>query len=184
MNVVANELHFDAQFAEDVGYYAQVFDAGVFDGDVGACHCGQSDKRTHFNHVSQQSVCGAVKLVNTFYLKEVGAYAFYMGTHGCEHAAKLHQIWLAGGVENCGLALSHDCGHHYVGRTCHRSLVKQHVSAFQAVGRRHQTVAVVHIGGLHGGAEFLQSDEVSVQTSASYLVTTRSGHITHAEAGQ
>ena len=54
-----------------------------------------------------------------------------MGTHAVEHVAKLLDIGLAGSIVDSGSTFCQDCSHNDIGRSRHRSLVKQHVGAFQ-----------------------------------------------------
>ena len=179
-NVVATEIHLDAEPAEHIGDDAQLGDARVLDGDFAARHGGHTDETAHLNHVSQKGVFRAVQATHTVDGQQVGTYALDVGAHVVEHGAKLDQIWLASGVENrCG-ALGHHGGHDDVGRAGDGGLVKEHVAAFQSALLHPDFVSVE----IEEGTEFLQTDDVGVESASPDFVAARLGHVGFAEAGQ
>src|SRR6185312_3280956 len=61
INIVTTSLDNNTQFAEYVGYHAQLFVMHVFDGDLRPGHCSKAYKRAYFDHIGQQAVFGALQ---------------------------------------------------------------------------------------------------------------------------
>ena len=103
--------------------------------------------------------------------QEVGGDAADLGTHLVEQQTELLEIGFAGGIVDGGCTLGKDGCHHYVGSTCHRGFVEQHIGAFQAGGRDLIDIASRHMVELR--TEFLEPEEMGVEASAPDLITTR-----------
>lgn len=51
MNIIAFKMHGNAQLPEFFGNNAQLFYAGIFNGNIALRHCGKANKTAHFNHI-------------------------------------------------------------------------------------------------------------------------------------
>ena len=71
-------------------------------------------------------------------------------------------------------------GHHDVGRASDGGLVKEHVAAFQSALLHADLIAVE----VEDGAEFLETDDMGVESATTDFVATGLGHVGLAEAGQ
>ena len=114
--------------------------------------------------------------------QQIRADATNLGTHAVEHVTQLLDIGFAGSVIDSGHALCHHGSHNNIGSTRHRGLIQQHISTFQTVARRQQTIGIgrnlIDIARLNlteFGSQFLESEEVGVQASATNLVATGFG---------
>ena len=73
----------------------------------------------------------ASQRLNPFYCQQIGADTRNTGSHTVQHGRKLLQIWFAGGIIDRCFSFRKHSRHQDIGRTGHRSLVEQHISAFQ-----------------------------------------------------
>ena len=149
-------------------------DRHVLDPYAVAHHGSHADKGAYFDHVRQQCVCGAMQSVDSLDSEKVGGDAADVRSHGIEHLTELLNIRLTGGVVDGGDTFREHGSHDDVGSAGDGSLVEEHVASFEVVGLDLKHVAP--LDALEVGTEMMESQEVCVEASASYLVTTRLSH--------
>ena len=171
--VVTFHLDLHAQSAERIGDDAKVFHGNILDADALAAHRCHTDKRAHLDHIGQDLVLSAVQFLHALNRQQIRGDAADLGTHTVQQMAELLQVGLTGCVVDSGRALGEDGCHHDVGRTGHGCLVEQHIGAFQSGGGN--LVDVASLDAVERRTEFLESEEVGVQSSAAYLVAAGLG---------
>ena len=123
-----------------------------------------------------------VQFVHALNGNQVRADAADVGSHAVQHVAQLLQVRLTSGIIYGSRAFGDNGSHNNVGRACHRGLVEQHVTTLQLLGGNLVYVTVVQV--LKLGTQIFESQEVSVQTPAPYLVTARLGDDSFTESCQ
>ena len=123
-------------------------------------------------------MAATLQAFNTLNGEKVGTHALNPGSHIVEHGAELIYIRLAGGIHNGGSAFGKHGGHNDVGRSGNRGLVEQHVAAFE----RRSSNLIASTAVNHFGTQLLHTQKVSVESAASYLVSSRLGNQRFAEA--
>ena len=113
----------------------------------------------------------SVERLYAVYGEQVGADAFYAGTHTDQQAAQLLNIGLAGCIVDHGAAFGHHGGHYDIGRACDGSFRKQDVSAFKFLRSDNVGSLVRVVDGL--GPQLGKSVEMGVEMPAAYLVSSR-----------
>lgn len=124
-DVVAINLHLDAEAAEGLWDDAELRHAGVTDGDVGAGHGGEADEGANFNHVREHAVLCAMQRGDALNGDAIGADAVDAAAHGIEQVAELLHVRLAGGIVDIGGAFGEDGRHDDVGGAGYGWLIKQ-----------------------------------------------------------
>ena len=127
-------------------------------------------------------MAGAMQLVHALYREQVRSDAAYLCAHVVEHPAQLLYVWFAGGVIYSGVSFGKHGSHYDVCRSCHRSLVEQHVCAFQPLSLYLERVVALAVHELC--PQILESEEMRVQSSSANLVTSRLSHNGLSEACQ
>ena len=112
--------------------------------------------------------------------EDVRADAVDLGTHGDEKAAEVLNVRLAGRVNQCGVALGEDGGHHGVLGCGHRGLVHEEAGTGQALRGTQREVAL----DLYLGAECGEGVQVRVDPAAADHVATWRRHEHLAAAGE
>src|SRR5690606_33415004 len=114
--------------------------------------------------------------------EQIGSDPGDFGAHSVKHPAELLNVWLTCCVVDRGGALGQDSGHENIGRSRHGSFLQQHVASLQF--RCGKTEKVFQGIVVKAGAQFLQTDKMRVQSSASDLVASRLGDPGLSEACQ
>ena len=134
------------------------------------------------------------KRCHTINGEQIAANARDVCPHLVQHGAQLLYVRFASGVIYRRCALGEHGSHDDVCRTCHAGLVKQHICALERVaallvasillGQCLYLIYVAIVVELEARAKVLESQEVGVQTAASYLVAARFCHHRLAETSQ
>ena len=125
---------------------------------------------------------GAMQVLNADNGQQVRGNAADAGAHVVQQVAELLDVGFAGRVVDGGGATGEDGRHDDIGCARHRSFVEQHVCAAKLLGRDFVDIAPLDV--IEAGAKFFETQEMSVQSAASYLVATRFGDDCLAHAGQ
>ena len=164
-------LHLHAEAAERFGNQPEVGGCRAANGKPVAHHGRHAHERPDFNHVGHNRVGRAVQAARAGNGEQVGGDTADVCAHSVEHAAELLDIGFAGGVVNSGRALGHNGCHDDVGSARHGGLVEQHISAFQLVGGNGIAPSSLIVRELR--PEFMQSEEMRVETPAADFVAAR-----------
>ncbi len=124
VEVVVLFTDFDAQPPESVGNDAEVTQRHVLDAYAVAHHGGHPDERSYLNHVGQQPVFRAMKMIGTDNGEQVGTDAADGSPHAVEQVAELLDIGFTGGIVDSGRAFGEHCRHNDIGRSRDRSLIE------------------------------------------------------------
>ena len=95
---------------------------------------------------------------------------------------QLLDIGFAGSIVYGGSTLGKDGSHDDIGRSCYRGLIEQHIATFELVGM--DLIDIALFVEIELRSQVLESEEVRVETSTSYLVTTGFGNDRPAIASQ
>ncbi len=128
--------HIDSETFESLGKQPEVAHTRIADQNVAASHSRNTDKAADLYHIGKEPVVGSAEPVSTCDGKQIGTDSFYPGTHAHKHPAQLLDVRLACSIIYHGLTLGEHSRHNDVGSTGDRSLVEQHVGAFQTLRRR------------------------------------------------
>ena len=145
-------------------------------------HGGQPHPRSHVEHVGQDAVAASMQAFHPADGQQVGPDAGYIGSHRDQHSAQLLHVRFARSVVDRGRAFRQDGGHHDVGRSGNRSLVQEHVSAFQTGSFDGIKLGIGVVVELRTQSD--ESVEMRIHSPAAYLVPARFGNVPPAETRQ
>ena len=106
--------------------------------------------------------------------QQIGSDARDFGTHPVQHPAQLLYIRFTGRIVNRGDSFGQHCRHNNIGRTCDRCLIQQHIRTFQLVSSNTKTTFRCIV--IKRSTQFLNTQEMGIQTPATNLVTSRLGN--------
>ena len=112
-----------------------------------------------------------MQALHSLNLQKIAAYTRNICAHTIKHAAQLLQVWFACSIVYSRLTLCHDSRHYDVSRTSDRSLIKQHIASLQFLST--QLIHITSFEMLKFCAQLAKSEEMGVETSASYLISAR-----------
>ena len=95
-------------------------------------------------------------------------------SHAVEHIAELLYIRLTGSIIDSRGAFCKYGGHDDIGSTGDRSLVEKHITALETVSPEFIDITTSHTTVTC--AKLVETEEVSIKTTAAYLVATRLCH--------
>ena len=116
-------------------------------------------------------MCSATQRLNPFYCQQIGTDTRNTGSHTVQHGRKLLQIRFTGSIINRCFSFRKHSRHQDIGRTGHRSFIEQHIGSFQLLRLYFVELTVGII--TEASPQLLNTDKVSVQTTASDLIASR-----------
>ena len=119
---------------------------------------------------------------HAFDRQEVRTDTADLGPHLVQHLTQLLEVRLTGGIIDGGGAFGKDGSHHDIGSTRHRGLVEQHIVALQLLGGN--LIDLTTFDAVEPGAQFLETEEVGVQSATPDLVTPGFGNDSPPHTGE
>ena len=169
--IVPSLFQTDTQTTETVRNDSQIFIRHILDGNFTSRHGSHSDETADFNHIWKHPMRTTFQAGYAFDGKQVRCDTRNLSSHAIQHPAQLLQIRFTGCIVNRCHPFGQYSSHHNIGRTGHRSLIQQHISAFQLLGI--DTKTTIHGIIFKRGTQFLNTQEVRIQTATSDFITTR-----------
>ena len=175
---ILNDLN--TQPAEGIENRAEVGNRYILDSYAISHHSCHSDKRADLYHIRENPVFCPMQRLHTLYGNQVAGYTADFRTHRIEQVAELLDIRFAGSIVYRRCSLRQHGSHDDVGRTRHRCLVQQHISADKAVGLYLVDITVLDTSEVC--PEVLETQEMRIETAAADFVPPRLGYRRLAEA--
>ena len=135
IDVVTYLLKPDTKTAETIRNNAKIVIRNILYRNLTPCHGGHSNKATNLNHVRKYCMRTTFQFLYPLNSKQIRCNTRYFCPHTVKHLAQLLQIRLAGSIINSCHSFCKHGSHDYIGSTCHRSLIKQHICSFQLISR-------------------------------------------------
>ena len=172
--IIALYLDFHTQAAEGIRNDSQILDRYVLDADTSTTHGSHSDEGTHLDHIRQNGMFGSMQTLHAHDGEEIAGDTADACSHRIEQMAELLDIGFAGCIIDGGSTLGEHGSHDDIGGTRNGSLIEQHIAALQVVCLYLIDIALVIMHKL--GSQIFETQEVSVETTATNLVATWLGN--------
>ena len=107
----------------------EIFGLDVFDHNLAAGDCRETDEGRHLDVVGPDPVARATEAGAAMHAEHIRADAIDLGTHRHEEATEILHVWFTGSVDQRRVALGEHGGHHRVFGRGHAWLVHEEACA-------------------------------------------------------